>query len=151
MTGALSPEDEALWRHVSMSVRPLQVSPRKFSKIQTENMSAGKYPPAQNKSRATRRGRVVIDMRIDLHDMTRQRALPFLHGRLTSAHERGLRCVLVITGKGPRLSGVLRAHLPGWLAAPNIRPIIASYAPAHIRHGGAGAFYVMLKSKRVHE
>jgi DNA-nicking Smr family endonuclease len=43
-------------------------------------------------------------------------------------------------------AGVIRRRLPEWLAAAHVRPLVSGYAPAHPRHGGAGAFYVLLRT-----
>ena len=69
------------------------------------------------------------------------------HARLTAAAAArlGLRCVLVITGKGRLGTGVLRARFLDWLAGPDLRDLVSGYSAAHIRHGGDGAFYVMLR------
>jgi DNA-nicking Smr family endonuclease len=104
-----------------------------------------------------RRGRLEPEARLDLHGMDSARA----HARLTDfivrAHADGLRLVLVITGKGragegdgimPRRSGILRHSLPHWLGAPPLMARILEVAPAHARHGGAGAFYVYLRRVR---
>jgi DNA-nicking Smr family endonuclease len=53
--------------------------------------------------------------------------------------------VLVITGKGALGAGVLRRHVPEWLAAPPLRSAVAGLSEAHRRHGGEGALYVALK------
>src|SRR5437773_83320 len=50
--------------------------------------------------RALKRGKLAIDARVDLHGMTQAAAHRTLNRFLTTAAERGLRCVLVITGKG---------------------------------------------------
>jgi DNA-nicking Smr family endonuclease len=56
--------------------------------------------------------------------------------------------VPIITGKGERGEGVLRQALPRWLAeAPNAGRILA-LEQAQARHGGAGAFYVLLRKAR---
>ena len=47
-----------------------------------------------------RRGRLDPEARIDLHGMTSERAHAALTGFILHAHARGLRLVLVITGKG---------------------------------------------------
>jgi DNA-nicking Smr family endonuclease len=52
--------------------------------------------------------------------------------------------VLVITGKG----GVLHANIPRWLGEDRFKNLVSGIGPAHIRHGGSGAFYVALKRKR---
>ena len=58
--------------------------------------------------------------------------------------------MLVITGKGRAGEGVIRKRFLDWLNTPDVRDQVASYAQAHQRHGGGGAFYVFLKrqSKR---
>ena len=93
-----------------------------------------------------RRGRIVIDAKIDLHDMTREQARPALLRAVMRAAKHNKSCLLVVTGKGPRLEGVLRQSFQNWINEADIRPFIASYAPAHIKHGGSGAWYVFLKT-----
>ncbi len=99
-----------------------------------------------NRDKQVRRGRVKIEVKIDLHDMTQIQARDALMAGIIRASNRHVKCVLVITGKGPRLDGVLRRNFPDWINAPQIRPFIATYAQAHIRHGGSGAWYVFLKT-----
>jgi len=103
-------------------------------------------PVPHNDAKSIRKGRVAIDARIDLHGMTQMEAKKALSSTLMRAAKRGHRCVLVITGKGPRLDGVLRTNLPGWLAGAELRPLVTTYAQAHARHGGAGAWYVFLRA-----
>ena len=55
--------------------------------------------------------------------------------------------MLVITGKGAQGDGVLRRHVPDWLASPPIRQHVAGISEAHRRHGGEGALYVALKRR----
>ena len=99
-----------------------------------------------NQDKKTRRGQVQIDAKIDLHDMTQSQAKPALNKAIIRAANRNHRCVLVVTGKGLRGDGVLRKNFTSWISDPDIRPLIATYAQAHIRHGGSGAWYVFLKS-----
>ena len=103
-----------------------------------------------------RRGRIEPEARLDLHGMTSERAHSMLTAFILSAVARDRRLVLVITGKGkaddsahqPRRHGILRHSLPHWLAAPPLIGHILQVAPAHQRHGGAGAFYVYLRRRR---
>lgn len=99
-----------------------------------------------NQDKKVRRGRVVIDAKIDLHDMTQNMARPTLHRAIMRASNRGHKCVLVVTGKGLRGEGVLRRNFTSWIGESEIRPLIATYAQAHIKHGGSGAWYVFLKT-----
>ena len=91
------------------------------------------------RDKQVRKGRVAYESKIDLHDFTRDEAFPVLVRRLARSYEKRRRCVLVVTGKGANLEGVLRLSLPGWLADPSIRPLVAGYAQAPYktwRHGG---------------
>ncbi|NIY96604.1 Smr/MutS family protein, partial [Salipiger sp. HF18] len=70
---------------------------------------------------------------------------------------RGLRLVLVITGKGlredphdpmPRRRGVLKTQVPQWLRMPGVSHAVLQITEAHGKHGGSGAYYVYLKKRR---
>lgn len=114
--------------------------------------------PPQDRSaeRRLRRGRVEIDARVDLHGMTQDAARTTLGHFLHGARSRGFRCVLVITGKGKTAArerqageappGILKRRFPDWLAEPELRHLVSGYSSAHRRHGGEGAFYVMIRS-----
>ena len=94
-----------------------------------------------------RRGNYPIDARIDLHGLTQAEAHDRLGTFLAAAQVRGNRCVLVITGRGVRHGGTLRAMTPRWLEeAPN-RARVLSYAQAQVHHGGEGALYVLLRRR----
>jgi len=92
----------------------------------------------------------MIEGRLDLHGMILVEAEMALEKFLKSAHVRGVRCVLVITGKGLRGNGtgVIRAALPGWLNGSSLRPIVVAFSQARPADGGAGAFYVYLRRDR---
>jgi DNA-nicking Smr family endonuclease len=91
-----------------------------------------------------RRGRLEPEARIDLHGLTQDEAHRALMRFFGRAHGLDQRVVLVITGK----TGVLKAMVPRWLAEIDLASLIAGISPAHIRHGGGGAFYVALRRKR---
>lgn len=151
----LTDADQQIWRRIARTVRPLS-APKTSAKPEIHTHLPVAPAPILHHNRAdiqiradkkVRRGQVTIDRTIDLHDMTRDAAFASLKRRLTLAHERKHRTVLIVTGKGPNLQGVLRQSLHGWLNDPSLRHIIASTAPSHIRHGGSGAFYVFLKRR----
>jgi len=104
------------------------------------------HPLERPVKRKIARGRLALEARIDLHGMIQSEAHGFLLGFLIHAHERGLRHVLVITGKGTSLGsdGALKRAVPLWFSLPEFRPLISSYEPAARNHGGEGALYVRL-------
>ncbi|HXI86534.1 MAG TPA: Smr/MutS family protein, partial [Parvularculaceae bacterium] len=106
-----------------------------------------------------RRGRAPIERRLDLHGLRQSAARRALGAFLVKASQEGCRRVLVITGKGapsecnaqptdgePR--GVIRRRFSEWIDEEPLRGLIARAAPAKPADGGAGAFYVFLKSRR---
>jgi DNA-nicking Smr family endonuclease len=118
----------------------------------------------RRKARRIATGQVDIEARLDLHGLRQADAHRRLRAFLLDAHHRGLRMVLVITGKGSDRErsgnaefdatrvedrGVIRRNVPAWLAEPGLSAVVASYAPAHIRHGGSGALYIHLRKRRV--
>jgi DNA-nicking Smr family endonuclease len=95
-----------------------------------------------------RRGQVVIDESIDLHGLTQEQAHERLGRFLADAQGRGLRCLLVVTGKGLVHGGVLRHMVPRWLNEGANRARVLAFAPAQPKHGGAGALYLLIRRKR---
>jgi len=92
-------------------------------------------------------GKTEIEARLDLHGMIQSQAHALLQRFLLSCQMRGIRHVLVITGKGSAQGsdGVLRRMVPQWLATQPFSGMVSSHAPADRRHGGAGALYVRLR------
>ena len=104
-------------------------------------------------------GLVAPDAQIDLHGFGLDAAYDRLMASLAQAAATGARVVLVIAGKsrphgdhgfsdhGQRGNrrGAIRAKLLDWLAASAHASKIAAIRPAHQRHGGAGAVYVVLR------
>lgn len=101
------------------------------------------------------RGKLRPDARIDLHGMTLAVAKAQLTGFILRAQAAGHRLVLVITGKGrgdegplPVRSGALRHEVPHWLHMAPVAQAVLQVVPAHVRHGGGGAYYVYLRRPR---
>ncbi|KAJ57238.1 hypothetical protein ACMU_01720 [Actibacterium mucosum KCTC 23349] len=103
------------------------------------------------------RGKLSPEARIDLHGMTLAQAHPALNGFILNAAAQGKRLVLVITGKGVAAEhpwpdferrGVLRQQVPHWLHSAPLAAHVLQVTPAHVKHGGTGAYYVYLKRGR---
>ncbi|MEI6099434.1 MAG: Smr/MutS family protein [Alphaproteobacteria bacterium] len=103
------------------------------------------------------RGKLAPEARIDLHGMTLSQGHPELIHFILNSHAAGHRLVLVITGKGkakpdqgpiPQRLGVLRHQVPLWLRQMPLAPYVLQITESHLRHGGAGAYYVYLRRSR---
>ena len=93
------------------------------------------------------------DFTLDLHGHSLSAAHQRLDQGLAQAALMEARLVLVITGR-PRPAeaadrgerrGAIRAKVLDWLALGPHASRIAAVRPAHRRHGGAGALYVVLR------
>ena len=171
----LSYDERVLWTTVTKSIAPMHGAlpesdepappplvekpspkrPRTLAPIAPPPPPKPSPPPLQPLDRRTRqrvaRGRQEIDGRMDLHGLTQSEAHAALSRFLHAANERGLRLVLIITGKGGRGDserGVLRRQVPQWLALPEFRDLVIGFEDAHIAHGGEGALYVRLRRRR---
>ncbi len=175
----LNPEDRILWGKVARSTRPMPGRMEELLAFedQFEAPSEEKDVPALNRAalpsstggteaerkrtqhlhhplekpvkRKLSRGHLALEARIDLHGLIQSEAHGMLLDFLIRAHERGLRHVLVITGKGSSLGseGALKRAVPLWFAMPEFRFLISSYEPAARQHGGEGALYVRLSRR----
>lgn len=97
-----------------------------------------------------RRGKLPIEAALDLHGMTQERAHAALDSFVARAFDAGLRCIVVVTGKGARSpeGGVLKQRVPMWLNQPGNREKLLAISHAQPHHGGEGALYVLLKRRR---
>jgi DNA-nicking Smr family endonuclease len=172
MPRRLHPDETALWESVAASVRPLPgrvrpiapPSPRSIASQPPPRVEPPRRAPAANRvavdaatldggwDRKLRTGRLVPELTVDLHGYTRDRAHALLTRCIIDGATGGARVMLVITGKGARETddsdrprGVIRASLRDWLQSSDLRPYIAALRPAHPRHGGGGAWYVILR------
>lgn len=182
----ISDEDASLWRRFTHDIDPLHppragdesdaaaesVPPRKKEKKPAPE-SALFIPPAsfggppvtgddswqidRRTEDRLRRGKIDIDARIDLHGHTQDGARDALTRFIDGAVRRGLRCVLVITGKGRSShdegdwkfnDGVLRQRVPEWLASPPHAEHVLKCMAAQPRDRGESAYYVYLRRRR---
>ncbi|EAU42038.1 Smr protein/MutS2 C-terminal [Fulvimarina pelagi HTCC2506] len=174
---SLSPEDRRLWASVARTAVPLKN--KAVPEVSSEEMPRPKneaHPPLHEPrpalaplpakrtqpkplqvqptiERPTRRkiskGRIAIEARIDLHEMTQDRAHAALSNFLRQAQALGLRHVLVITGRGkPGGSrGILRRMVPLWFASTEFRALVSAFESAERHHGGEGALYVRVRRR----
>ncbi len=96
--------------------------------------------------RRLRGGQLSIGDVLDLHGMTTAEARAALLAFIDSNRTRGTRCVHIIHGKGSGHSvPVLKNRLNSWLRQHHD---VLAFNTATQRDGGAGALYVLLRTKR---
>lgn len=130
---------------------PAHRAPAPAGKRDLQQQARGDDPPPHP-------ARIAIEARIDLHGMTQRAAHEALTRFILDCHARDRKFLLVITGKGRKPDphdpwagdepGILRRRVPEWLRAGVAGSLVRQIHPAAQRHGGAGAFYVLLRRKR---
>jgi len=167
----LSAEEQALWRRVIESVRPLHGAealppPEEPAATSPPKSPARPSPPPPRSApaRATpgvtldgswdrrlSRGLASPERTLDLHGHNLATAWHLLDRKLEGAISDGARLLLLVTGKPPSdkagKRGAIRAAVGDWLAASRHAGAIAAVRGAHPRHGGAGALYIVLRRK----
>ena len=105
--------------------------------------------------RRMKAGRLDPDLTLDLHGHTLDTAYDRIMAGLDQARMMEARVVLVVAGRerpvdpADRMAkrGAIRAKLLDWLAASRHSDAITAVRRAHIRHGGEGALYLILKRR----
>jgi len=170
----IRPEERALWHHVARQAKPLPgkvlpvIEPQPVA--HPPALPAVPLPMPEAKQAHKRaipplvgvekpmlkklaRGTHAPERTIDLHGMRQAEAHRALLDFVHQAHHAGVKLALVITGKGgdpaqPGERGVLRRHVPHWLADPGLRRYVIGYEVARPQHGGDGALYLRLRRAR---
>ncbi|MDR1499011.1 MAG: Smr/MutS family protein [Rickettsiales bacterium] len=96
-------------------------------------------------------GKINIDLKIDFHGLTLEKAFDILLKSVERAYDNGLRCILVITGKGKGTqinNNSIKSMIEVWMQHPNISSRVIKYTDALPCDGGTGALYVLLKRKQ---
>lgn len=150
-----------------LHIETTQSSPKKFKKKNLSELPVVETNKANTKEkviksreidasreRKLRRGTIDIEATLDLHGKSQQQAYQDLKEFITKCHIKKLRCLLIITGKGrfstdngkeQKNKGILRQKLPIWLEETHFNDLVLKVNEAHVKHGGSGAFYVLLR------
>jgi DNA-nicking Smr family endonuclease len=154
---------DAMEAEIDQAAKPPKNLPRETPvmarpKTETKKPSAQAPQLDRRTDEKLRKGQMEIEVRLDLHGYTQERAHGALLKYISNAYRQGKRCILVITGKGKSHAhddqdwvfnvSVLRARLPEWLSEHPLSDMTLKYYPAQIKHGGEGAFYVYLRRQR---
>jgi DNA-nicking Smr family endonuclease len=171
----LSAEELELWTAVTADVRPVRPRPARAkpqspppsvearaavrqdaAKIKAEPPRKKQRPDIGDIDHRTRlklrRGRLEVDVKLDLHGYRQAEAHRALIEFLRRAQAAGAKMAIVVTGKGQsgkghalEQHGVLRRMAPMWLQSPSLRDVVVSFGEASRQHGGEGALYVQIR------
>ncbi|MGD9637595.1 MAG: Smr/MutS family protein [Alphaproteobacteria bacterium] len=178
-TKKISQEEKKLWHEFVKDVKPLHknsIDPIETDDISSileekeitdvENLAAKKSllirkerkrnETAKRVSIDTKKAREIkkkglkTEAKLDLHGLTQNMAYDRLCRFVEQNWLRGVRNLLIITGKGKDLegSGILRQMLPKWLGESKFDKMILHITNAKPSQGGDGAFYVVLRKNR---
>ena len=96
------------------------------------------------------KGEYKIDAKLDLHGYSRNEAYGTLMDFLNNSYQRKFRMLLVITGKGlnsPDPFSTIKESFFGWIQTWKMQDNFLYVNYAHNKHGGDGAFYILLKKQ----
>ncbi len=97
-----------------------------------------------------KRGEFSIQEYIDLHGLTRKEAEDVVNKFIIQSYQKGLRCVLIVHGRGLRSvdhKPAIKKELPVWFKRGVLKNIVLAFVTARPCDGGAGALYVLLKKR----
>ncbi|MGD8388407.1 MAG: Smr/MutS family protein [Desulfobacteraceae bacterium] len=115
-----------------------------------EYMEGARKGVSRKTVKRLKRGRFPVQDHIDLHGLTRHEAEKRVREFLLQSHKMGLRCVLIVHGRGlnsPSSFPVLKERLPVWFSRGPVRKIVLAFATARPYDGGGGAVYVLLQKR----
>ena len=98
--------------------------------------------------RRLKRGEFSVQDYVDLHGLTRKEAEAAVNDFLLQSHQRDLRCVLIVHGRGLGSADqrpAIKTELPVWLRRGALKRIVLAFVTAQPYDGGAGAIYVLLR------
>ena len=134
-------------------LKELDESKEDFLMSNNNNFYTNKNGFDKNLLKKIKKGTVSLEAYLDLHGIKYKTAKEMVYDFILSSHKKGLRLVLIITGKGKRLniesgwkgSGILKEDLPKWLRCEALSSKIIYYDSAPAKYGGTGATLLYLK------
>ena len=111
---------------ITFSDEYIQGSVRGFSRELMKKLKRGEFP---------------VQDHIDLHGLTREEAEAAIREFILTSFRLGLRCVLIIHGRGlnsPESFPVLKEGLPTWLGRGQVKRVVLAFATARPYDGVPG-------------
>ena len=106
---------------------------------------------SQKLMKRLKKGQFPVQDYVDLHGLTKQEAEIRVRDFLIQSHRFGLRCVLVVHGRGLNSENhipILKERLPVWLSRGQAKKIVLAFSTARPYDGGTGALYILLRKQK---
>ena len=99
-------------------------------------------------SNSYKHGKARPESVIDLHGYRVFNAKIALQKYIVDAHEKNIRNILIITGKGYNNTGILKREVPLWLNDQKLMSLLVNFEIAPKEFGGEGALLVKIKNNK---
>ncbi len=152
----LSEEDKILWKLFTKNLNKSSKSNKKKTISKNENfknnikkldeLKLGQGIALSKKNiKDFSKGNVFIENKLDLHGYNLVEAKNLLENFINQSVKNNKRLILVITGKGKEEEGIIKNNIISWLNTKDLRNKILAVNYASKKHGGSGAFYILLR------
>lgn len=133
----------------SIKALPKATEPFTRKEYRLEKFCAARASINEKSFKNLAQGKIAFEDVFDMHGLVEDDAYQSLYISLTQAYHQGLKCVIIVHGKGKgygpnRQMGLLKAKTPEWLER---HPVVLAYHTTLPKHGGTGAVYVLLRKK----
>ena len=138
-----APEDDQLF---FQAMKKIGATFREEIPDQEDDATERRSP--SGRMRQLKRGTIHISHELDLHGLIKEEALVQWERFIAASFSRGLKAVLVITGKGTNSPGepVLPGAVAAWMRTKG-KGMVAEFGPAPRDKGGSGAYVVFLRNR----
>ena len=155
----ISKEDKKLWSEYISNINSYSVNFNLNKKIVGKKYSSNSnFKETKSFPKLIKKGLLRVDSVIHLHGYRLNEARIAFKKFIVISYNLKHKNLLVITGKGltskknneahfSQEKGVLNKSLPIWLKQEPFKNIVNGFRYANQRHGGRGAYYILLKSK----
>ncbi|QGR02373.1 Smr domain-containing protein [Ehrlichia ruminantium] len=127
------------------------VLPNNTSKPNNQQSTTNGINLDKNTKKKIDKGKYHIDAVLDLHGYTLDTAYITLVNFIIKSYNTSKKCLLIITGWGSKSQGTnnsIKSNFNKWLHNEQIASLILYCKEAIGIHGGKGAFYLLIKSKK---
>jgi len=134
-----------------------KISEKSFTFFDSQiDSSSSSFAIEKNLLKKIQKGKIKIERSLDLHGLGLIESEEKVYQFIKECYEKQLRLVLIITGKGERLSvdkgwqgtGKLKKNLPDWLSKPYLAKLIIWFGSAPRHQGGVGATIIYLRKSK---